>query len=562
MADEKCKCVIVLPTWTSGLTTCYTCGLPINEEVEPAAAAGGQDPEDNQLLSTRPCDWPFESCCDQKEACMKANRCLKNLPGLSGVKLACQFTCTEFHVDPRCSSHRAPEPSAPKVELPFGTSLHDFWCDAPKSMGPCNCHLSKPKPEPVAGTQVEPRCEECQVTYSREDAFMHTNHKRERAAGTASAPRQKEIEFWREHANGDASPDWSKFSADTRRKLDSISVEIISCAFAAEEMCGELFDAKYLERNVRWNRAMVMITELLIAAPAVASCKGCESKAEDYFEHDGCIVEKAVSKEQGRWQQAIYELCRKHAIAPDCIDGGGTDSGDPLDFTLSEIGQVICQLENPQDYGPSAAPSVAGTPAVARCPKCGSCELDFGFKWFTPHVKCVLCGADIGINNPLLDFAQFFPSQPLRTPPSPELLPLIREYVEAVRAANPDEDRCNAAWEALENVCELERHLHSAAQPGLSPLQEKLMNNAQKAPYFAERRCCTVCDAKKLCTICGAQTDMACSDCRIDFQSTIYVCSKNECRNEHEGKCSARLLEKLAKYEASHEVHPPRESEK
>jgi len=84
------------------------------------------------------------------------------------------------------------------------------------------------------------------------------------------------------------------------------------------------------------------------------TCNGCESNSDDYFAHDGCIVEKAVGKEQGRWQQAIYELARKRAIAPDEIDGGGCDSGDPLDLTLTEIGQVICQLENPQDYREAA----------------------------------------------------------------------------------------------------------------------------------------------------------------------------------------------------------------
>ena len=88
-------------------------------------------------------------------------------------------------------------------------------------------------------------------------------------------------------------------------------------------------------------------------APAPPQCKGCVSGSLESFEHGGCLTDKTLDKELGRWQQAIYELCRKHAIVPDCIDGGGTDSGDPLDFTLSEIGQVICQLENPQDYAES-----------------------------------------------------------------------------------------------------------------------------------------------------------------------------------------------------------------
>lgn len=44
-----------------------------------------------------------------------------------------------------------------------------------------------------------------------------------------------------------------------------------------------------------------------------------------------------------RWQDAIYELCKKEVgiDADFLIDGGGTDSGDALDFTLTEIGQAI-----------------------------------------------------------------------------------------------------------------------------------------------------------------------------------------------------------------------------
>lgn len=60
-----------------------------------------------------------------------------------------------------------------------------------------------------------------------------------------------------------------------------------------------------------------------------------------------------------------------------------------------------------------------------------------------------------------------------------------------------------------------------------------------------ERRCCTVCDAKKRCHGCGNQTLYACSDCRIDFGVTVYVCNAAKCRNAHEEKCSARLRAEL-----------------
>lgn len=61
--------------------------------------------------------------------------------------------------------------------------------------------------------------------------------------------------------------------------------------------------------------------------------------------------------------------------------------------------------------------------------------------------------------------------------------------------------------------------------------------------YGEEKRCCTVCDAKKQCHVCGNNTLYACADCRIDFGVTVYVCPK--CRNDHEEKCSARLREAL-----------------
>lgn len=59
-----------------------------------------------------------------------------------------------------------------------------------------------------------------------------------------------------------------------------------------------------------------------------------------------------------------------------------------------------------------------------------------------------------------------------------------------------------------------------------------------------ERECCTICDAKKFCHICKSQTLYACSDCRIDFGVTIYVCTSKACRDEHEERyCPSRLRE-------------------
>lgn len=50
--------------------------------------------------------------------------------------------------------------------------------------------------------------------------------------------------------------------------------------------------------------------------------------------------ERALVTEISRWQAAIRAHVIRHSGAPDDrIDGGGCDSGDPLDVSLAEIGQ-------------------------------------------------------------------------------------------------------------------------------------------------------------------------------------------------------------------------------
>jgi len=51
-------------------------------------------------------------------------------------------------------------------------------------------------------------------------------------------------------------------------------------------------------------------------------------------------AEKELDDELGRWQQEIYEQLGKACPGLN-IDGAGSDSGDPLDFTRSEIAQVV-----------------------------------------------------------------------------------------------------------------------------------------------------------------------------------------------------------------------------
>lgn len=61
------------------------------------------------------------------------------------------------------------------------------------------------------------------------------------------------------------------------------------------------------------------------------------------------------------------------------------------------------------------------------------------------------------------------------------------------------------------------------------------------AGYEKKKRCCTVCDAKNLCSVCNDATLYACSDCQIDLAATVYVCPKPACRDAHEPKCPFHL---------------------
>jgi hypothetical protein len=52
-------------------------------------------------------------------------------------------------------------------------------------------------------------------------------------------------------------------------------------------------------------------------------------------------------------------------------------------------------------------------------------------------------------------------------------------------------------------------------------------------------------ESERTCSVCSTATEYACSDCRIDFRTTIYVCARPQCRDEHESKCSAKLRQQL-----------------
>ncbi len=58
----------------------------------------------------------------------------------------------------------------------------------------------------------------------------------------------------------------------------------------------------------------------------------------------------------------------------------------------------------------------------------------------------------------------------------------------------------------------------------------------------------------RICSVCGNATDLACSDCRIDLRTTVYVCKSSECRSRHEEKCGQRIAAILANLSAQIEA--------
>lgn len=98
-------------------------------------------------------------------------------------------------------------------------------------------------------------------------------------------------------------------------------------------------------------------------------------------------------------------------------------------------------------------------------------------------------------------------------------------------------DANNAAWVDCEPTIGL--HIEKAYAEAARMIRALAPLDTEK--YKAEKRCCSVCDRKKVCHVCGEQTLLACSDCQINFAATVYVCQKSACRDAHERKCFGAL---------------------
>jgi len=334
----------------------------------------GQDYAEYRLkwrpsLSTRTCDWPFEGCCDQKEACLKANRCLKNLPEPSRPDYLDE--CVKEGPDCGCIGVCKHKPSAPKVEPCLLSELDEFldgiWCG---NYDDCIKQIRiwiEEKKRTGAGTQVEPQL----VTQQEIDA-LRTN---------------------------DQPPDldWDKVHA---------LLEPWQEVWAGDK-------AKYLGKYPEW---------MVNAAAELFAHDICDVWSwNDYVSAAAVIIDrhyKAVSRVAGT-ASAPPEFKADNLFGVYC-------AGNPLSVPQDKpiFWEGWQRVANYVNSKLAAAPSVAGTPPVARCPKCDAelCVIVAEQEYQVDGVAITCqksCGYQVFPGWALSDFAQFFPAQPLRTPPAP-----------------------------------------------------------------------------------------------------------------------------------------------
>jgi hypothetical protein len=104
----------------------------------------------------------------------------------------------------------------------------------------------------------------------------------------------------------------------------------------------------------------------------------------------------------------------------------------------------------------------------------------------------------------------------------------------ATPPAEPSEDEVDTvAWAMLgvlhSNIPEADR---PQSWSDLSEEQAVRVRDATKIAIAAAKS-----SNYQVCHVCGESTQIACSDCQINFSATVYVCSKASCRDAHDIKC-------------------------
>lgn len=111
------------------------------------------------------------------------------------------------------------------------------------------------------------------------------------------------------------------------------------------------------------------------------------------------------------------------------------------------------------------------------------------------------------------------------------MTPLEQKFVERFGP----EPHCNCNPRNLDSECPIRRQLWAANHIG----------------YLAGRE--DFLQALRVCSICGTATEMACSDCQIDLQTTVYICGKQECRDAHDQKCLQSYKQTLREFPGDEE---------
>jgi hypothetical protein len=119
-------------------------------------------------------------------------------------------------------------------------------------------------------------------------------------------------------------------------------------------------------------------------------CGGCKSNSQEWTTHDDdCLVSLAVGNEHARWQEAVYLELRRNVPRPNDIDGGDCDSGDPLDFTLSEITQGFGQIVDISDCSHPHLDGIDQTNGEDKVWRCQMCKRFYRFRDDYVEVKLI-----------------------------------------------------------------------------------------------------------------------------------------------------------------------------
>lgn len=123
----------------------------------------------------------------------------------------------------------------------------------------------------------------------------------------------------------------------TRQRVEEAKVQL--------KMIGENFSINLIARELIV--ALIAHADQTVDGKTDERTKACLAYCANLATSE--IEDTTAEDEQARWQKAIYDLLCSETNSECNIDGGGCDSGDPLDFTLAEISQALAHFKNKLD---------------------------------------------------------------------------------------------------------------------------------------------------------------------------------------------------------------------